>query len=125
MLDIKMSESASRHESIDLQSLSRSCNEALILATLSSGPHHGYQLVLELEEKSAGAFRFRHGTLYPILHKLESEGLISGDWLDEPGRRKRKTYQLTDRGRLYLHEQIAGWKAFVASFFQVVEEAET
>jgi DNA-binding PadR family transcriptional regulator len=115
----------SRHGPIDLQSLSRSCNETLILATLSSGPHHGYQLVLELEEKSAGTFRFRHGTLYPILHKLENEDLISGDWLDEPGRRKRKIYQLTDAGRTYLSEQIAGWRAFVTSFFQVVEEAET
>lgn len=110
---------------IDVQSLSRSCNETLILSTLSSGPHHGYQLVLELEEKSGGAFRFQHGTLYPILHKLESDGLISGDWLDEPSRRRRKSYQLTDAGREYLREQIAGWRAFVDSFFQVVGEVET
>lgn len=61
---------------IDIQSLSRSCNEVLILSVLSSGPHHGYQLALELEEKSQGAFRFQHGTLYPILHKLEKSGLI-------------------------------------------------
>ena len=110
--------------SIDIQSLSRSCNQTLILSTLSSGPHHGYQLVLEIEEKSGGAFRFQHGTLYPILHKLESDGLISGDWLDEPSRRRRKSYQLTDAGRQYLDEQIAGWRAFSDSFFQVVEEAK-
>jgi len=110
---------------LDIQSLSRSCNQALILATLSSGPHHGYQLVLELEEKSGGAFRFRHGTLYPILHKLESDGLIRGDWLDEPSRRRRKSYQLTDAGREYLHSQIARWRTFVDSFFQVVGETKT
>lgn len=110
---------------VDIQSLSRSCNQVLILATLSSGPHHGYQLVLELEEKSEGAFRFQHGTLYPILHKLESEGLISGDWLDEGKRRRRKSYRLTAAGREYLQEQIASWRDFVGSFFQVVEEVET
>lgn len=110
---------------IDIQSLSRSCNQTLILSILSSGPHHGYQLVLELEDKSGGAFRFKHGTLYPILHKLESDGLIRGDWLDEPSRRRRKSYRLTAAGREHLRRQITGWRAFVDSFFQVVGEAET
>jgi DNA-binding PadR family transcriptional regulator len=119
-----MTESPQRPVPIDIQSLSRSCNQALILATLSSGPHHGYQLVLELEEKSKGVFRFQHGTLYPILHKLENDGLISGDWLDERTRRRRKSYQLTAAGRQYLREQIASWRSFIDSFFQVVEEAE-
>lgn len=114
----------SRDPAIDIQSLSRSCNQALILATLSSGPHHGYQLVLELEEKSSGAFRFQHGTLYPILHKLESDGLITGSWLDEPSRRRRKSYQLTDAGRRHLQGQIAAWKTFADTFFHVVGEAE-
>lgn len=109
---------------IDIQNLSRSCNQTLILATLASGPHHGYQLVLELEETSGGAFRFQHGTLYPILHKLETDGLINGDWLDEPGRRRRKSYQLTDAGKEYLRAQIAGWRSFFDSFFQVVEEVD-
>jgi DNA-binding PadR family transcriptional regulator len=120
-----MSQPSSSPAAIDIQNLSRSCNQALILATLSSGPHHGYQLVLELEERSGGAFRFRHGTLYPILHKLERDGLISGDWLDEPSRRRRKSYQLTEAGREYLRKQIAGWRSFVGSFFQVVGEKET
>jgi PadR family transcriptional regulator PadR len=107
---------------LGIQSLSRSCNRTLILSTLSSGPHHGYQLALELEEKSDGAFRFRHGTLYPILHKLESDGLIRGDWLDEQSRRRRKSYRLTAAGRQYLEEQIAGWRRFVDHFFHVIGE---
>lgn len=62
---------------IDVQSLSRSCcNEVLILSLLSTGPHHGYQLALDLEDKSRGALGFKHGTLYPILHELENDGLI-------------------------------------------------
>jgi DNA-binding PadR family transcriptional regulator len=119
-----MSQASEDKISIDIQSLSRSCNQTLILSTLSSGPHHGYQLVLKLEEKSDGAFRFRHGTLYPILHKLESDGLIQGDWLDEKSRRRRKRYRLTDAGRRYLGEQIAAWHTFADSFFHVVGEAQ-
>jgi PadR family transcriptional regulator PadR len=109
---------------IDLQNLSRSCNQILILSTLSSGPHHGYQLALELEEKSGGTFRFQHGTLYPILHKLESDGLIRGDWVEEKSRRRRKSYRLSAAGRKYLKEEIAGWRDFFHRFFDVVGEAE-
>ena len=109
---------------LDIQSLSRSCNEVLILSALSSGPHHGYQLALEIEEKSGGAFRFRHGTLYPILHKLEKDGLIRGDWLDEEGKRKRKSYQLTTAGRDRLGQQIVEWGRFFERFFNIVVEVE-
>ncbi len=119
-----MSPSPEDRTTLDIQSLSRSCNQVLILSTLSSGPHHGYQLALELEEKSDGAFRFQHGTLYPILHKLESEGLIRGDWLEETSRRRRKSYRLTPAGRRHLREQKARWQHFFDSFFHVVGETK-
>jgi PadR family transcriptional regulator PadR len=105
---------------IDVQRLSRTCNQILILSVLSSGPHHGYQLALELEEKSGGSFRFRHGTLYPILHKLENEGLIRGEWQEEQSRRRRKSYSRTPAGDRYLEEQVAAWKSFFDRFSQVV-----
>jgi len=108
---------------IDVQSLSRSCNEVLILCILSSGPHHGYQLALELEDKSDGAFGFKHGTLYPILHKLERDGLIRGGWLEEESRRRRKRYELTEEGRRHLDEGIRSWREFFTHFFDIVEEA--
>jgi len=109
---------------LEIQSLSRSCNEVLILSALSSGPHHGYQLALEIEEKSSGAFRFKHGTLYPILHKLENDDLIQGDWLEEEGKRKRKSYRLTSAGRRRLTQQIVEWSEFFESFSNVVLERE-
>jgi len=108
---------------LDIQSLSRSCNEVLILSTLSSGPHHGYQLALEIEDRSGGAFRFKHGTLYPILHKLENARLIQGDWVEE-GRRKRKSYELTAAGRRRLSQQVVEWSEFFERFSNVVLEAE-
>ena len=107
---------------VDIQNLSRSCNQILILSTLAEGPHHGYQLALEIEERSGGVFRFRHGTLYPILHKLESDGLIRGDWLEETSQRRRKSYQLTAAGRRHLESESAAWRGFFDRFFQVVGE---
>jgi PadR family transcriptional regulator PadR len=107
---------------VDIQSLSRSCHQVLILGTLRTAPHHGYQLALELEEKSGGAFRFRHGTLYPILHKLESDGLIRGDWLAQESRRKRKSYRITAAGLEFLEREISAWRSFFDHFLHVVEE---
>ena len=108
---------------LDIQSLSRSCNEVLILSTLSAGPHHGYQLALELEEQSGGVFRFKHGTLYPILHKLEKSGLIAGEWLDEESKRKRKSYRITRAGRQHLQTQQGAWRDFFDRFFSCMGEA--
>ncbi len=107
---------------VEIQSLARNCHEALLLALLAGGPHHGYQLALELEQRSGGAFRFNHGTLYPILHKLEQEGLIQGDWLDEETKRKRKRYSLTAAGRRRLAGQIESWRGFFFNFFSVIGE---
>lgn len=120
-----MSQDFSTSRTVDIQSLSRSCNEILILATLSPGPHHGYQLALELDDKSDGAFRFKHGTLYPILHRLEHEGLIRGDWLEEESKRKRKQYELTKAGRRRLAQQGEAWREFFDRFFNVVEGGES
>ena len=109
---------------LETQSLARSCNEALILATLADGPRHGYQLALEIEDRSGGSFRFNHGTLYPILHKLESQGLIDGTWAEPAGKRKRRQYALTADGRQHLNRLSDAWTAFVDSLFSVIGGSE-
>ncbi len=80
--------------------LSRRINELLVLAELEAGPAHGYQIALSVEERTGGLFAFQHGTLYPILHRLEAEGQLRGEWYGEG--RRRKTYRLTDTGRTTL-----------------------
>jgi DNA-binding PadR family transcriptional regulator len=108
-------------QTLETQNLARSCNEALILAVLSRGERHGYQLALAIEEESGGYFRFNHGTLYPILHKLEKQGLIKGRWHpDSPGR-KRKSYALTSRGQAHFKQQQHAWKEFFLRFTSLVE----
>ena len=85
----------------DVQAFARDINELLVLSALRSGPKHGYQVALDVESESNGLFRFRHGTLYPILHRLESEGLIRGRWSKGDGRR-RKVYALSPSGERHL-----------------------
>ena len=82
------------------ENLSKRINELLVLAVLERGPAHGYQIALSVEERTEGAFSFQHGTLYPILHRLEAEGQARGEWGGEG--RRRKTYEITDAGRAEL-----------------------
>ena len=84
-------------QGFDVQGFARDINELIILSSLRDGAKHGYQIALDVETDSNGLFRFQHGTLYPILHRLEEDGLIQGSWSKEGGRR-RKVYALTKRG---------------------------
>ncbi len=111
-------------EDFGITSLTKNCNESLILSILSKGKKHGYKLALEIEEKSGGAFKFNHGTLYPILHKLEKEKLIKGTWKQEGPKRKRKYYTLTAKGKKYVAIQLNEWQNFFHLFFNIVGEVE-
>lgn len=99
--------------------LSKNVNELLVLATLRSGAAHGYEIALAVERDSRGAFAFQHGTLYPILHRLEKEGLIAGGWEDEG--RRRKTYRLTARGRTHLEGETMEVKTLFLDLIRVLE----
>lgn len=88
---------------LDTRSIGREINDLLVLSTLREEPKHGYQIAHDVETESDGSFELQHGTLYPILHRLESEGLIEGSWTREG--RRRKEYGLTRKGRRHLGEE--------------------
>ena len=104
---------------LEIASLAKICNEVLILSALTEGQRHGYQIALEIEEKSCGMFQFNHGTLYPILHKLEKKGFIRGNWNQAEGERKRKYYTLTSRGKNYLTNLNNDLKTFFDTLFSM------
>jgi DNA-binding PadR family transcriptional regulator len=85
--------------------------DALVLAAFADGPAHGYAVIEELRRKSEGAFDLAEGTVYPVLHRLEAEGLLASAWSTAAGRRRR-VYRLTRRGRTVLGERRAEWKRF-------------
>ena len=80
--------------------LSKRINQLLVLAVLDQGPAHGYQIALAVEERTGGIFSFQHGTLYPILHRLEADGRLRAEW--HGAGRRRKTYEITGAGRAEL-----------------------
>lgn len=88
--------------------------DSLVLATLRDRPSHGYAVIEALRQRSEGAFDLAEGTVYPVLHRLEAEGLLTSEWSTAGGRRRR-IYRLTRRGTQVLGERASEWREFVAA----------
>ena len=66
--------------------------DMLVLKLLCKEQKYGYQIIQELREKSEDTFQLRDGTLYPILYRLEDDGLIRGEWSEPEGRQVSRKY---------------------------------
>ena len=100
--------------------LNKGSAELLVLILLEGRPRHGYDIGKLIEERSNGQIRFRIGSLYPILSRLEDRGLIAGRWLEKDGERRRRSYRLTPAGRKALQAQRSSWEEFVATVNRIV-----
>jgi PadR family transcriptional regulator len=85
--------------------------DLLLLAVLAEGPAHGYAVIESLRRRSGGIFDLPEGTIYPALHRLESQGLLQSRWSEDTLRRKR-IYQLTPKGQQALANRQEEWKKF-------------
>lgn len=85
--------------------------DPMILATVADEPAHGYAIVQRLKTRSGGAFELAEGTIYPALHRLERDGLLSSSWSAE-GRRRRRVYRITRHGRAAFETRKREWTLF-------------
>jgi PadR family transcriptional regulator PadR len=95
--------------------LKKGSAELLILSLLEARPRHGYDLSKLIETRSQGQLNFHVDSLYPLLYRLEERGWIKGAWVEKPGQRRRRFYNLTRDGRQALARQRETWAAFVES----------
>ena len=93
----------------------------LLLAVLTSGPAHGYELSAELRRRSNGLLLIVEGSLYPALHRLEAAGLVASSTEISDGRRRR-VYEITADGKEALDEEIRSWNEFQACVHEVLRE---
>lgn len=87
----------------------------LILRALSWGPMHGYGILEWIEAATDTPLFIAEGTLYPALHRLERNGLVTAEWGVSDSNRKAKYYALTPRGREELGAAQAAWTGHVAA----------
>jgi PadR family transcriptional regulator PadR len=93
--------------------------DLLLLAALADGPAHGYRVIELLRDRSGGAFDYPEGSVYPALHRLESRGLLRSGWSSASGRRRR-TYELTRKGRAALGSEAQSWRHFAGAVDSVL-----
>jgi PadR family transcriptional regulator PadR len=91
--------------------LLRGSLDLMVLSVLAEEPRYGYLIQKRLREAGGDGLEIQAGTLYPLLHRLQSEGLIRSRWDDTTGRR-RKWYELTVKGRKQLERQAVQWRRY-------------
>jgi transcriptional regulator len=95
--------------------LKKGSTDMLVLSLLEARARHGYEIGKLIESGSGGQLRFRIGSLYPVLCRLEDRGLITGRWVERSGERRRRFYKLTPAGRKALARERNLWKQFVVA----------
>jgi PadR family transcriptional regulator, regulatory protein PadR len=83
----------------------------LVLAILAEGDSYGYAIIKRVAELSGGHLQWTDGMLYPVLHRLERQGLVAAKWAVSERGRGRKYYRITRAGRAQLAAQKEQWQA--------------
>jgi PadR family transcriptional regulator PadR len=106
--------------------LLRGNTDSLLLFLINeSGETYGYRLIKEIEQRSDGYFKFKEGTVYPALRKLENDGLVHGEWKKLPNGQERRYYNITDLGRELLQKKLAMWRSFSSAMALVMKPGAT
>jgi PadR family transcriptional regulator PadR len=94
--------------------------DLLILSRLTRGPMHGFGIAEYLHGVS-DAFRVEEGSLYPALHRLESQGQIESRWGTSENNRRARFYSLTPRGRRQITIEVSNWRRMVQAVNSVID----
>jgi transcriptional regulator len=94
--------------------------DLLILSRLAKGAMHGFGIADYLHQVS-DILHVDEGSLYPALHRLESNGFVESEWQASENNRRARFYQLTPRGRRQVTVEIANWRRLVAAVNHVID----
>ena len=92
---------------------------AIVLGILQTGESYGYAIVQKVRELSGGEVEWTDGMLYPILHRLQADGLIAARWAQSETGRKRKYYQLTAAAHPVMNDDRRQWRTVHAILDQL------
>jgi PadR family transcriptional regulator PadR len=109
------------------KSLIAASTRPLILSLLLKGESYGYRILQDVESLSGGEAGWSEALLYPVLHRMEKEGVIRSRWRTSEEKRMRKYYSLTDLGRRELEAERRSWLRLhgaLVSLWTAVETAD-
>ena len=93
----------------------------IILRIIAGKANYGYEIVKRANELSGDFFKWQEGTIYPLLRKLEKEGLVKSEWEDAENNRRRKYYHITQKGAEALQAGTEKWKGFYGVMLRISE----
>jgi len=105
------------------QATAQNTLDLLILKTLARGENHGFGITVHIQSASEGLLRIEEGSLYPALHRLEREKLLSSEWKTSENGRRARYYKLNAAGRKRLEEHESQWRSLSAGVARVLEFA--
>jgi len=94
--------------------------DLLILSRLAKGAMHGFGVADYLNHVS-DVLRVEEGSLYPALHRLESQGFVESEWRASENNRQARFYKLTPRGRRQVAVEISNWRRLVDAVNRVID----
>ena len=102
-------------ETVEVQ-LKKGVLELCVLALLSGGDNYAYEIASRLAE----GIDMGEGTIYPLMRRMQSDGLVDTYLVESPSGPPRKYYRLTDAGKRSLASQGAAWRSFVSAVDKVL-----
>jgi PadR family transcriptional regulator PadR len=97
--------------------------DMMVLDVVSRASSYGYEIAQTVMDRSAGTFELKEGSLYPALHRLERQRLVSSYWVDSDEGRRRKYYKVTAAGAKALAAKREEWQRFSAGVDGVLKGA--
>lgn len=91
------------------KNLTAASTKPIILGVLKQGKSYGYLIIQKIKEISGGKLQWSDGMLYPVLHRLEKDGLIRSEWVLSEESRPRKYYVITEKGKKELLLEREQW----------------
>jgi len=96
--------------------------DLLVLKTLALEPRHGVGIADRIEQTTDGTFQVSPGSLFPVLHRLEQDGYIAGEWSVTPEGRRARYYRMTASGHRQLVAEKKHWARIALAIGQVLAE---
>ncbi len=106
------------------KALAAASTKPMILAILKEEESYGYQIVKRVKSVSGGELEWAEGMLYPVLHRMQREGLVETEWKISAEGRRRKYYRITEVGIEELNTEIGQWGKINSIFQTLLEPVE-
>ena len=95
--------------------------DMLILRTLQWGPQHGHGISIAIRATSDDVLHVDHGSLYPALHRLREQDLVTAEWKTTENKQRARYYRLTAKGKKKLAAEESRWNEMVAAIARVMK----